>query len=173
MPLEIKNKEEEDVNEQNPPATGGDDEKNNELLTKITEIQEKMVDKEEYIKLENENKQLQKTIVELLQAKPKEEKKSSKELAEEMQKITSEPGHTSLEYVKHALLYREAVLEETNNEIDVFDTLSPEGRNPDIAKGVANALQLCVEQAGDSQSVFEGLLKDAMKHYQDPIIKKK
>lgn len=168
------NKKEDEEKEQTPPAPNPDDgKKSNELLEEINKIKENMVTKEEYAKLETEKNKLQDTILEMLKGKKEEPVKSSKEIAEEMRTILSEKGHTSLEYVTKSLQYRQQLLKETDNEVDCFDTQDPKGRNPQMAEAVANALQECVDKAGGSQAMFEAMLKDAMKHYQDPIKKKK
>lgn len=122
----------------------------------VTKLKENTVSKEDYEKLQEENKKLANTIANGLTVQPKEENKTEVNI-DELRKNFLKENQSNLEYAENALALRKALMEE-NPEDDPF---LPKGHNINAteqdkidAQNVADVLEQCIELADGNSDAF-------------------
>lgn len=145
----------------------------NNYIETINEMKKNTVSKEQYAKLQEENKQLLNTIVngnyheEEDSEKSKEEPVDLNALREEM----FSGNCSNLKYIENALKLREETLK--NDGIDIFlphgTHISPTKEDIESVQNVVNCLQHCVEEADGDSSIFT---LELQKYLNDPIVAK-
>lgn len=128
----------------------------------LKEMKANTVDKESYLKLKEENKQLLDSLVkgETIEAAQQEQKESIEELRNKLFG-TKHKDLTNLEFVSDALKLRTALMED--GQIDPFvpvgNKIKPTDDDFEKAEKVAKALQECVDYAEGNPDVFTDELK--------------
>ena len=150
-------KETPSVSEQNNVADNS-----SHYIEAIKEMKANTVDKEAYLKLKEENKQLLNSLVngEGVDTPPVEEKESIDELRSKLFG-TKRKDLTNLEFVENALKLREALMAngETDPFVPVGSKIKPTDDDFEKADKVAKVLQECVDYAEGNPDVFTDELK--------------
>lgn len=133
---------------------------NNQYIQAINELKEKTVDKEKYIKLQQENKKLLDSIVngtEIDLGKQTEKKKTIKELRDDYFKA----DQSNLEFVKNTLALRQAIIDsgEPDPFLPIGKKILPSDEDIATATRVANVLQECVDYADGDSAAFTNELQ--------------
>lgn len=123
----------------------------------VKKLKENTVSKEDYEKLQEENKKLANTIANGLTVQPKEEPKKAKVDINELRKNFLKENQSNLEYAQNVLALRNALME--NNPED--DPFLPKGHNINAteqdkidAQNVADVLEQCIELADGNSDAF-------------------
>lgn len=131
----------------------------------VTKLKENTVSKEDYEKLQEENKKLANTIANGLTVQPKEEPKKAEVDINELRKNFLKENQSNLEYAENVLALRNALMEK-NPEDDPF---LPKGHNINAteqdkidAQNVADVLEQCIELADGNSDVFTIALQNRM-----------
>lgn len=131
----------------------------------ITKLKENTVSKEDYEKLQEENKKLANTIANGLTVQPKEEPKKAEVDINELRKNFLKENQSNLEYAENVLALRNALMEK-NPEDDPF---LPKGHNINAteqdkidAQNVADVLEQCIELADGNSDAFTIALQNRM-----------
>lgn len=129
----------------------------------IAELKRNSVDKSEYEKLLEENKQLLKNFTEF---KPQEEEvqpQKTYDLDGLRKKLFGDKDLSNLEYIKTALELREGIIAKDGIEADPFvgrgHDLVPTEQDYNTAQKVANVFQHCVDVADGDNEVFTNELQ--------------
>lgn len=134
----------------------------NHYIEAIKEIKSNTVDKETYLKVQEENKQLLNALVrgETLEEDKSEPKVNVDELRTKLFG-TKRKDLTNLEFVSDALKLREALMEqgETDPFVPVGSKIKPTDDDFIKADKVAKVLQECVDYAEGNPDVFTDELK--------------
>ena len=150
-------KETPSVSEQNNVADNS-----SHYIEAIKEMKANTVDKEAYLKLKEENKQLLNSLVNGEEIKPESipEKESIEELRSKLFG-TKRQDLTNLEFVENALKLREALMEkgETDPFVPTGNKIKPEDDDFEKAEKVAKVLKDCVDYADGDPDVFTDELK--------------
>ena len=139
-----------------------------ELVKALQKVKAESVSREEFEKVQKENRELTKAIIEgspVPQSnKPQEKKPELKELA----KACLEDGISNLEYAKRAMAYRDAVIDQKG--VDPFVPNKHDVSDNDIerAQAVAEAYKECIEECDGNPEVFNALIASKIKN-DDPI----
>lgn len=133
---------------------------NNQYIQAINELKEKTVDKEKYIKLQQENKKLLDSIVngtEIDLGKQTEKKKTIKELRDDYFKA----DQSNLEFVKNTLALRQAIIDSGKPDpfLPIGNKIIPSEEDIATATRVANVLQECVDYADGDSNAFTNELQ--------------
>ena len=132
---------------------------NNQYIQAINELKEKTVDKEKYIKLQQENKKLLDSIVNgtEIDLVKQTEKKTIKELRDDYFK----PDQSNLEFVKNTLALRQAIIDSGKSDpfLPTGNKIIPTEEDIATATRVANILQECVDYADGDSTVFTNELQ--------------
>lgn len=133
---------------------------NNQYIQAINELKEKTVDKEKYIKLQQENKKLLDSIVngtEIDLGKQTEKKKTIKELRDDYFKT----DQSNLEFVKNTLALRQAIIDSGKPDpfLPLGNKIIPSDEDIATATRVANVLQECVDYADGDSAAFTNELQ--------------
>lgn len=131
----------------------------------VKKLKENTVSKEDYEKLQEENKKLANTIANGLTVQPKEEPKKAEVDINELRKNFLKENQSNLEYAKNVLALRNALMEK-NPEDDPF---LPKGHNINAteqdkidAQNVADVLEQCIELADGNSDAFTIALQNRM-----------
>lgn len=131
----------------------------------VTKLKENTVSKEDYEKLQEENKKLANTIANGLTVQPKEEPKKAEVDINELRKNFLKENQSNLEYAQNVLALRNALME--NNPED--DPFLPKGHNINAteqdkidAQNVADVLEQCIELADGNSDAFTIALQNRM-----------
>lgn len=131
----------------------------------VTKLKENTVSKEDYEKLQKENKKLANTIANGLTVQPKEEPKKAEVDINELRKNFLKENQSNLEYAENVLALRNALMEK-NPEDDPF---LPKGHNINAteqdkidAQNVADVLEQCIELADGNSDAFTIALQNRM-----------
>lgn len=123
------------------------------FLEAAKKVKEGSVSKEEFEKLQADNKKLMDFILEGKEL-PSDDKSEPIPTIAELQKIRRNPNSTNLEYVKASLGIRKHIIEEKG-----FDPFASKEGEEESARRVADALQKMVDEAGDDPKKFNFLLE--------------
>lgn len=131
----------------------------------VKKLKENTVSKEDYEKLQEENKKLANTIANGLTVQPKEEPKKAEVDINELRKNFLKENQSNLEYAQNVLALRNALMEK-NPEDDPF---LPKGHNINAteqdkidAQNVADVLEQCIELADGNSDAFTIALQNRM-----------
>ena len=131
----------------------------------VTKLKENTVSKEDYEKLQEENKKLANTIANGLTVQPKEEPKKAEVDINELRKNFLKENQSNLEYAENVLALRNALMK-TNPDDDPF---LPKGHNINAteqdkidAQNVADVLEQCIELADGNSDAFTIALQNRM-----------
>lgn len=131
----------------------------------VKKLKENTVSKEDYEKLQEENKKLANTIANGLTVQPKEEPKKAEVDINELRKNFLKENQSNLEYAQNVLALRNALIE--NNPED--DPFLPKGHNINAteqdkidAQNVADVLEQCIELADGNSDAFTIALQNRM-----------
>lgn len=131
----------------------------------VKKLKENTVSKEDYEKLQEENKKLANTIANGLTVQPKEEQKKAEVDINELRKNFLKENQSNLEYAQNVLALRNALMEK-NPEDDPF---LPKGHNINAteqdkidAQNVADVLEQCIELADGNSDAFTIALQNRM-----------
>lgn len=168
--------ENENVNENQVESGSSTD-----YINAIKELKKNSVSKEEYAKLQAENKSLVEALIDGGQVTVEQEQPETPDIAE-LRQAMNEEGLSNLEYTSRALALRDAVIEQQGPEADPFVGLPSKNYTPtadDYAKAqkVADILQDCVNKADGDPEVFNGylnasIMEDSIRSPQKKFIKK-
>ena len=137
-----------------------------DYINAIKELKKNSVSKEEYAKLQAENKSLVEALIDGGQVNVQQEQPEDPNTAELIQAMNEE-GISNLEYCSRALALREAVIEQQGPAADPFVGLPSKNYTPtqeDYTKAqkVADIFQDCINKADGNPEVFNGYLKAAI-----------
>ena len=144
---------------------------NNHYIEAIKEMKENTVDKEAYLKLEAENKQL---LDAYINGKELDEKEKSKEPEVDIkalrESIFSEDC-TNLDYITNSLKLREEILKKGGKDIFLPNgkNIKPTKEDLESVERVVECLNYCVEEADGNDEIFT---LELQKHLVDPILPK-
>lgn len=131
----------------------------------ITKLKENTVSKEDYEKLQEENKKLANTIANGLTVQPKEEQKKAEVDINELRKNFLKENQSNLEYAENVLALRNALMEKNPDD----DPFLPKGHNINAteqdkidAQNVADVLEQCIELADGNSDAFTIALQNRM-----------
>lgn len=134
----------------------------NHYIEAIKEMKANTVDKETYLKLKEENKQLLNSLVngEEIKGQDAEQKESIEELRSKLFG-TKRKDLNNLDFVENALKLRDALMEagETDPFVPTGSKIQPTDEDFAKAKKVADTLQECVDYAEGDPDVFTDELK--------------
>ena len=134
----------------------------NHYIEAIKEMKANTVNKEDYLKLKEENKQLLNSLVngEEIKGQDAEQKESVEELRSKLFG-TKRKDLNNLDFVENALKLREALMEagETDPFVPTGSKIKPTDEDFAKAKKVADTLQECVDYAEGDPDVFTDELK--------------
>lgn len=134
----------------------------NHYIEAIKEMKANTVDKEAYLKLKEENKQLLNSLVngEEIKGQDAEQKESVEELRSKLFG-TKRKDLNNLDFVENALKLRSALIEsgETDPFVPTGSKIQPTDEDFAKAKKVADTLQECVDYADGDPDVFTDELK--------------
>jgi hypothetical protein len=134
----------------------------NHYIEAIKEMKANTVDKEAYLKLKEENKQLLNSLVngEEIKGQDAEQKESIEELRSKLFG-TKRKDLNNLDFVENALKLRNALMEsgETDPFVPTGSKIQPTDEDFAKAKKVADTLQECVDYADGDPDVFTDELK--------------
>ena len=134
----------------------------NHYIEAIKEMKANTVDKEAYLKLKEENKQLLNSLVngEEIKGQDAEQKESIEELRSKLFG-TKRKDLNNLDFVENALKLRSALIEsgETDPFVPTGSKIQPTDEDFAKAKKVADTLQECVDYADGDPDVFTDELK--------------
>ena len=121
--------------------------------------------KEDYEKLQEENKKLANTIANGLTVQPKEEPKKAEVDINELRKNFLKENQSNLEYAENVLALRNALMEKNPDD----DPFLPKGHNINAteqdkidAQNVADVLEQCIELADGNSDAFTIALQNRM-----------
>lgn len=138
-------------------------ESNQQYIDAINNLKATTVNKDEYIKLQEENKNLLNSLVTGQELNKKEEIKSV-DVNELRKKLSNSDNMSNLEYVQTALELRTALME--NGSPDPFLPIGKDilVSDEDISEAnkVANALQTCADYADGDSNIFTNELQRIM-----------
>ena len=131
----------------------------------VTKLKENTVSKEDYEKLQEENKKLANTIANGLTVQPKEEQKKAEVDINELRKNFLKENQSNLEYAENVLALRNALMEKNPDD----DPFLPKGHNINAteqdkidAQNVADVLEQCIELADGNSDAFTIALQNRM-----------
>ncbi len=131
----------------------------------VKKLKENTVSKEDYEKLQEENKKLANTIANGLTVQPKEEQKKAEVDINELRKNFLKENQSNLEYAENVLALRNALMEKNPDD----DPFLPKGHNINAteqdkidAQNVADVLQQCIELADGNSDAFTIALQNRM-----------
>lgn len=131
----------------------------------VTKLKENTVSKEDYEKLQEENKKLANTIANGLTVQPKEEPKKAEVDINELRKNFLKENQSNLEYAENVLALRNALMEKNPDD----DPFLPKGHNINAteqdkidAQNVADVLEQCIELADGNSDAFTIALQNRM-----------
>ena len=134
----------------------------NHYIEAIKEMKANTVDKEAYLKLKEENKQLLNSLVngEEIKGQEPEQKESIEELRSKLFG-TKRKDLNNLDFVENALKLRNALMEsgQTDPFVPNGSKIKPTDEDFAKAKKVADTLQECVDYADGDPDVFTDELK--------------
>ena len=134
----------------------------NHYIEAIKEMKANTVDKEAYLKLKEENKQLLNSLVngEEIKGQDAEQKESIEELRSKLFG-TKRKDLNNLDFVENALKLRNALMEsgQTDPFVPTGSEIKPTDEDFAKAKKVADTLQECVDYADGDPDVFTDELK--------------
>ena len=134
----------------------------NHYIEAIKEMKANTVDKEAYLKLKEENKQLLNSLVngEEIKGQEPEQKESIEELRSKLFG-TKRKDLNNLDFVENALKLRNALMEagQTDPFVPTGSKIKPADEDFAKAKKVADTLQECVDYADGDPDVFTDELK--------------
>ena len=134
----------------------------NHYIEAIKEMKANTVDKEAYLKLKEENKQLLNSLVngEEIKGQEPEQKESIEELRSKLFG-TKRKDLNNLDFVENALKLRNALMEDgqTDPFVPIGSKIKPTDEDFAKAKKVADTLQECVDYADGDPDVFTDELK--------------
>ena len=134
----------------------------NHYIEAIKEMKANTVDKEAYLKLKEENKQLLNSLVngEEIKGQDAEQKESIEELRSKLFG-TKRQDLNNLDFVENALKLRNALMEagQTDPFVPNGSKIKPTDEDFAKAKKVADTLQECVDYADGDPDVFTDELK--------------
>ena len=134
----------------------------NHYIEAIKEMKANTVDKEAYLKLKEENKQLLNSLVngEEIKGQEPEQKESIEELRSKLFG-TKRKDLNNLDFVENALKLRNALMESgrTDPFVPTGSKIKPTDEDFAKAKKVADTLQECVDYADGDPDVFTDELK--------------
>lgn len=131
----------------------------------VTKLKENTVSKEDYEKLQEENKKLANTIANGLTVQPKEDSKKAEVDINELRKNFLKENQSNLEYAENVLALRNALMEKNPDD----DPFLPKGHNINAteqdkidAQNVADVLEQCIELADGNSDAFTIALQNRM-----------
>lgn len=131
----------------------------------VKKLKENTVSKEDYEKLQEENKKLANTIANGLTVQPKEEQKKAEVDINELRKNFLKENQSNLEYAENVLALRNALMEKNPDD----DPFLPKGHNINAteqdkidAQNVADVLEQCIELADGNSDAFTIALQNRM-----------
>lgn len=131
----------------------------------VTKLKENTVSKEDYEKLQEENKKLANTIANGLTVQPKEEQKKAEVDINELRKNFLKENQSNLEYAENVLALRNALMKKNPDD----DPFLPKGHNINAteqdkidAQNVADVLEQCIELADGNSDAFTIALQNRM-----------
>lgn len=131
----------------------------------VKKLKENTVSKEDYEKLQEENKKLANTIANGLTVQPKEEQKKAEIDINELRKNFLKENQSNLEYAENVLALRNALMEKNPDD----DPFLPKGHNINAteqdkidAQNVADVLEQCIELADGNSDAFTIALQNRM-----------
>lgn len=149
--------------EQLPESVNGE-----QYIEAIAKLKESTVSKEDYAKLQSENKKLLESIINGQNVDIKTQK-TEVDINLLRNELFSEDSHLSnLEYVKKCLELREALIEKGNPDpfLPLGVNINPTQEDIDQAQKVADIYKECIEYANGDSEIFTNELmrrtKDAM-----------
>lgn len=123
----------------------------------VKKLKENTVSKEDYEKLQEENKKLANTIANGLTVQPKDEQKKAEVDINELRKNFLKENQSNLEYAENVLALRNALMEKNPDD----DPFLPKGHNINAteqdkidAQNVADVLEQCIELADGNSDAF-------------------
>lgn len=141
----------------------------------VKKLKENSVSKEDYVKLQEENKKLADTIANGLVINQVEEEAKPKVSMDDLRKNFLKENQTNLEYAQNALALREAIMEK-NPDDDPFlpkgHNLNPTEQDKIDAQNVADVLEQCIELADGNSDAFTIALQNRMVDIKLPTRKK-
>lgn len=145
-----------------------------ELIGKIKELKETTVSRQKYDELAEQNRQLMDLAINGgdAAASTVEETKDIAEMRKEL--FMPDKELSNLEYISKALDLREAVLEQTGEDIFVGKghVASPEQADYDKAEKAANVFKECIEAADGNNEKFVAELNSRIRDVGFPVRKK-
>ena len=165
---------------EDPADPNQEDDPSKKYIEAIANLKKTTVSREDYAKLEKENKELLASLLDgkALEVPPGEASRDEPSLAELRKELFSKDSSMlNLDYVKKALQLRDKIIEEMGEEYDPFAPQYPSfvQVTPDQiraereqAKIVADQLRELVDKADGSPAMFNGLLSGAV--VDDPMI---
>jgi hypothetical protein len=131
----------------------------------VKKLKENTVSKEDYEKLQEENKKLANTIANGLTVQLKEEQKKAEVDINELRKNFLKENQSNLEYAENVLALRNALMEKNPDD----DPFLPKGHNINAteqdkidAQNVADVLEQCIELADGNSDAFTIALQNRM-----------
>lgn len=124
-----------------------------DVVSEINKIKENTVSKDEYNRLRAERDKYAKALIEGTQVT---EPKQAVPIADLREKLLNSDSLSNLDYVQTALQLREAILEDTGEDIFVGkgSKLTPDDNDYLKAQQVADAFQHCVEVSDGNSEIF-------------------
>lgn len=141
-----------------------------ELAKALKEQRENSVSKEEYAKLEKENADLMRAVIDGSTVRRESETPDKPADLKKLANDLTEGGIGNLEYAKRSLKFREEYIKKY--EKDPFAPNNDKMTEEDAvaAQKVADALQECVDGANGSESMFNALLDEKTKNDSPAVI---
>ena len=153
---------EEDIAKDSVSEQNNVENDSNHYIEAIKEMKANTVDKEAYLKLKEENKQLLNSLVngEEIKGQEPEQKESIEELRSKLFG-TKRKDLNNLDFVENALKLRNALMEagQTDPFVPNGSKIKPTDEDFAKAKKVADTLQECVDYADGDPDVFTDELK--------------
>ena len=153
---------EEDIAKDSVSEQNNVENDSNHYIEAIKEMKANTVDKEAYLKLKEENKQLLNSLVngEEIKGQDAEQKESIEELRSKLFG-TKRQDLNNLDFVENALKLRNALMEagQTDPFVPNGSKIKPTDEDFAKAKKVADTLQECVDYADGDPDVFTDELK--------------
>ena len=131
-----------------------------ELAKALKEQKENSVSKEEYAKLEKENADLMRAVIDGSPVGRQSETPDKPADLKELAKRITEGGIGNLEMAKRELKFREECLKQREKDPFAPNNDKMTQADLDAAQKVADVLQECIDGAEGSESVFNALLQE-------------
>lgn len=164
MPEEEK-KEQEQAQQKEPYA---------EYIEQINKLKENSVSKEEYQKVQEENRTLLQNLVNGQKPSPEDKPEDKKPLLD-LKKETFMSGKINdVDYVQNLLEIRKRVIDEKGYDPFVANgaEIAPTQQDYESAEKVAKVLQECIDSSGGDNAIFVATLQNRMVDVNLPKVKK-